>query len=130
MPKKDHSRKIKRTATNVTPVGLAGREYFRLRKQGKEINALDVRSADRLVKAAECWFIYDGKAVVIYDDEDPNGREWDRLNDLMCLKRLNQHRDLLRIQMEKEKMDFGEVICRIKNLQRLKPSHEFKPIQH
>lgn len=69
--------------------GSALREYWKLRKQEKLVNALEIRCACGLRKVGPSLFIFDGRAVIIKGWEDPHGREWDRLNDLMAWQKSN-----------------------------------------
>ena len=91
-------------------VELPSTEYWKLRRQGKKVNALDVRCARDLTQVGSCLFIHDGRAVIIYGKEDPNGREWDRLNDLMLFKRHGQRAHLLQIEQENQARAFHQTI--------------------
>lgn len=84
MPKKKTSKARKAPTSGRAAHGSALREYWKLRKQGKEVNALDIRCACGLRKVGPYHFIFDGRAVIIKGWQDPHGREWDRLNDLMA----------------------------------------------
>ena len=84
MAKKSTSKTDKAPAVDRAALCSGLREYWKLRKQEKEVNALDIRCACGLRRLGPFHFIFDGRAVIIKGWEDPHGREWDRLKDLMA----------------------------------------------